>query len=369
MKNTLAFIVFMLSISLSTAQTSKIKWSERGLTWADFQGIPPQNVPYSSEIYYYFSLFPETFKVNDTTVRAYRTACYVDTRQSWSKVEAQTTASLLYHQTVFDIAESYARKLDNTINKFTENELGQQFTFKQNECNKVIHSFAEASNYGQNESVVNEWHDRLKKELDMPLRAKIPSFTKSNFRYGMYASAGVSTFTNTLNQHFTNAFGIHYGFEFAHKKIMFGVNAALLVNQIKKDFETDYIWTKGFKTNMAIGDIYAGYVIFDNPKQRLYPHFGIGVVEITARSKDTIYEKYRDYNYNVTLGITHDYKLKKTVNFRTGNFVASTREYIETVIKTRLSFSPAAFTSKVKGTAVNLSIGIGITGHKIKAVL
>ncbi len=368
MKNTLVFIVFMLSISLSTAQKAKIKWAERGLTWADFQGIPPPNVPYSSEIYYYFSLFPDNVKINDTTVRAFRTACYVDTRQSWSKVEAQTPASLLYHQTVFDIAESYARKLDNTINTFDANEVEQQFSFKQNECNKVIHSFAEASNYGQNESVVNEWQGRLKKEF-APLRAKIPSFTKSNFRYGMYASAGFSTFTNTLNQHLTQAFGIHYGFEFAHKKIMFGFNAALLANQIKKGFETDYIWTKDFKTNLTVIDLYTGYVIFDNPKQRLYPHIGVGVVEITARGKDPAFEKYRDYNYNITLGVTHDYKLKKTVNFRTGNFVVGMREYVETVIKTRLTFSPAVFTSEIKGTVVNLSIGIGITGHKIKAVL
>lgn len=366
MKNIFVFIFFMLSTSLSMAQASKIKWSERGLTWADFQGIPPQNVAYSSELYYYFSLFPDNFKVNNTTVRAYRTACYVDTRQSWSKAEAQTPLSLLYHQTVFDIAESYARKLDNTINKFDGNEVEQQFSFKQNECNQVIRRFAETSNYGQNETVVNEWHDRLKKELDATLRSKIPTFTKSNFRYGMYASVGYGTFTNTLHQHLTNVAGIHYGFEFAHKKIMFGVNAALLVNQIKKDFETNFIWTKDFKTNMAVIDLYAGYVIFDNPKQRLYPHVGIGVVELTARSNDTMYQKYRIYNYNIALGVTHDFKLKKMVNFRTSNFVIGMREYVETVIKTRLTFSPAVFSSKVKGTAVNLSVGIGITGHKIK---
>ena len=369
MKNIYVFIAFTLSISISTAQTSKIKWSERGLTWADFQGIPPQNVAYSSELYYYFALFPDNFKVNDTTVRVYKTACYVDTRQSWSMPEAQTPLSLLYHQTVFDIAESYARKLDNTINKFDANEVEQQFSFKQNECNQVIRRFAEASNYGQNETVVLEWHDRLKKELDAPLRTKIPTFTKSNFRYGMYASFGYGTFTNTLHPHLTDLAGIHYGFEFAHKKIMFGVNAALLVNKIKKDFETNFIWTKNFKTNMAVIDLYAGYVIFDNPKQRLYPHIGLGVVELTARSKDTMFEKYRDYNYNITLGITHDYKLKKTAHFRTGNLVGSMREYVETVIKTRLSFSPAVFSSKVKGTVVNLSIGIGITGHKLKASL
>ena len=139
---------------------------------------------------------------------------------------------------------------------------------------------------------------------------------------------------------------------------------------IKTPFKAKFDWTKDFKTSLALGDAYVGYVIFDTPKQKLYPYMGIGIVELTARGTDTLYEKYRENYVTPVIGIAHDYKLRRVLNFIKGSSNApfgTMQEYVETTIKTRLSFSPTVFSSEVKGVAVNLSIGIGMAGHRIKA--
>ncbi len=364
MKNIFVLFFLIISITVSLAQTIKIKWSENGLKWSDFQGIPSNDVTYSSELYYFMELLPDKIKVNDTLIHLYRVVTYMDARQSWSKV--QTPLSLLYHQTVFDIAKSCAQKMNATINNFEAHEIQQQFALKQNECNKIVHRFAEESHYGDNEQVVQEWYQRLKKERNSFVEPKIPPFNKKLFRMGMYVGVGFGTFTNTLNRHITEPFGIHYGFEFGYKKLMFGVHAGLYNNEIKSDFKVKNTWTKQDKTNMAIGDLYVGYVIFDNPRQKLYPHIGIGVVELSSTSDDPAAKKFVENGVSFVLGVTHDYKLRKTIHYTTSSFYNTTNEYVETFIKTRLSFSPVTYSSEIKGVAVNLCIGIGFAAHRIK---
>ena|ERR1022692_258187 len=115
MKLLLQFFFITLLSSQSYKNNSLIDWSaDRKLTWDDFKARPDKNSPNAALT---GTNIKFDFSYNSNEGFKYHITCQFDKNSSWGRIKNDYILS--HEQGHFDIAETYARRLNKALKEYT----------------------------------------------------------------------------------------------------------------------------------------------------------------------------------------------------------------------------------------------------------
>lgn len=359
------FIKIFLGLILTSelmAQENRKVWSEGKLNWTDFS--EREDSISITELKFFLGYGTEKQKFGDTVILRNVAKCYMDKNLSWVNPYFKNEQYLRYNQVIFDIAETYRRRLQYELDRVkTIYEIGGKFYELYSLCNNEINKFQKESNAGQDLNSIIVWEQKAVNEFKTYQDEKIPEFENRNLGYALHAGFGTGLFTNTLGEHFTPSANLIFGFDIAYKKSILYLNATLAGDKIRRDYISDKNWYKSQHAKVAIMDVSYGYALIDNTKLKLSPFGGLGITEFTGENMDIKEDGLRIVDYNLIFGINADYKLRTRLKIFPN---LGQKEKVETSIRARLYVTRADYFNDLKGYSINLTIGLCGFGNFIR---
>lgn len=363
-----AILLFCISTFAQTTETDSRMisyWGDEKLTWNDFQGVPPKNSDYSSEISYGIGYRPFEKPVDslDMDVRWIETYCYMDRGASWVKENEKTDINLLYNQTIFDIVELYSRRLQEEINHLSGsaftvlNKLDELLREYDSKIKNVHAILSGETNDGMNGDRVNYWYNKTRLELSQLERKIIPDYQLGHWGLGVSFDLGYGFLSGGSKDYFSNNFNLSFGFDIGYRPIIFYLRGILGFNSVKKEFTYDNkFWEKDLGTGLAVIELTSGYPVVNNDDFSLTPFCGIGIVEFSVRSSEDRYKKQNIDDFTGVFGLNMDYKFSKVLNLLGGVFSGEASHWL---IRARLTAAPFNMNENLKGWTVNFTLGVG----------
>ncbi|MFC2137607.1 hypothetical protein ACFLTE_05475 [Bacteroidota bacterium] len=365
MRKLLLFIVILLCVKTYSQVTDTINWSAKRLSWEDFRGTPTSSSIIKSRINfnieYNFERDPKQMNILHFNVKN-----YIHTKYSWVREEYETDLMLLYNQTIFDIAELYARKIQYKLNRTTVNQSDVSKTADSIytkiffQCQDEISAFQKESDFGANKSIIHSWSDSIMFELEQNPKERIPEYSLSKIGYGLDIFTGTSLLNGNIGKNLNLPFHYGYGFEFLYHKFSFHFRAKFGFTSLKTEYNNTYLWPYSLKINTFNPDFSIGYPIISISKNEIRPYAGIAWYAVSPNSGDTIYNGQDLSNYSVIFGMQWDYKLRRGLSY---NFLLKEETYLN--IRTQIYVVPINIDDYFKGSSINLSFGISGIGHHI----
>jgi len=169
----LSTIFVILFCSLSGQNIDKICYFEKNtVTWDDIKEVDVTNDTIREEAFIFSTFELELVKVNPWTgkskFRGY--AIYIPSK-SWVKQDCKNDRNLLYSQTIFDLNQLYAKKIEYKFNKKYDpffGSLDEQITKAMAEYGKEYTKdeikFNKETDYGKDIEKIKEWNTKIKTE-------------------------------------------------------------------------------------------------------------------------------------------------------------------------------------------------------------
>ena len=362
MKKTLILLILIISILSACGQNydNRKYWSDEEITLDDFKGNPIEYSPFVSELQYFIGYEYKTDKVKDMKYSRFVTYTYIDRSISWIKSEGKNEITLLYNQTILNLAELYSRKLENKLNclelvKGQENSLAHQyFSSIFDQCNKTINQFKGETSYGIKDSLVLRWHQKSIDDLRTTKRIDIPDYEEKNNSWGMDIGLGYGFLTGEISNYLNNHIDfLQYGFMYSHKKYSYDLRAILGAHTAKQSFDNNkYSLAADTGNLVAFIEASAGYQLYKNDRVSIYPFVGFGIFQLSRSDKSNDNETIEGpIKLQPNIGLNFDYKIKSAS--------ISSRQRTDLILKTRITYEPINYTGDLKGGTWNLTIGIG----------
>ena len=160
----------------TTNDDNYVYWSERKLTWSDFQGKVPADSKFDALTHSAISLDYEgqgvTLKFNIESI--------FDPRKSWKK-EGVNQYILQHEQVHFDITEYHARVLRKKLktNRYksidtVNDEIRSMFNDSFTKANEMQLKYDEQTNHSMNRKKQRKWNKKIKKLLKKTRSYKHP---------------------------------------------------------------------------------------------------------------------------------------------------------------------------------------------------
>lgn len=223
MKTNLLIIIIMLLAPLTAAaaewdNTDVKMWNEGDITWADFKGVPPAsgNAPVSR-----FECTLDVKKENLGQGREYFAYAYMNKLQSYVTDSAVATpARLRYHQLQFDALEVIRRRFQNEIGiGMTDEQVQERLAFYRNMYIDQLHNIDKETNFGNDNSKVDEWTYFTQKNLEQTATVELPQTIPSNWGYGAQIGLGGIFPTGDINNTFNGNFTFNAGLLGSYRRI------------------------------------------------------------------------------------------------------------------------------------------------------
>ena len=355
----LVVLVFMPELM---AQDYKKEWTDGKLTWEDF--VERKSEQTYSELEYFLGYDTKKQKYGDTIITRIIAQSYVDRKLSWINPEYKNEQYLRYNQVIFDIVETYRRRLQLELDKANslfevENRFRTIYSF----CAAEISKFNEGSNSGHDLNSIIFWEQKTSEILARFPEKSMPEFENRSFGYALHAGLGAGSFTGSIGEHFSPTFNFMFGFDLAYKKSILYLNGTLAGSKVRKDYIADESWYKNQSVGVAIIDVSYGYALLDNRKLRLAPFVGLGITELSRGNKDNKDDTQSLVDCNAIFGLNADYKLRTRIKFAP-NYLG--KEKVETSIRARLYVTRADYAPDLNGYSINLTIGLCGFGNMIR---
>lgn len=355
------------------SDNSKVYWSKNALQWSHFQGHVDKTLPYISSLSYRVGYEKQKIKIRDTVYHYIKTIGYIEPLKSWVRPEFKNSANLVYNQTLFDIVELSARKLQIGLNKgYSYIELPVEFQSQMQEHYKRIELFQEETSHGKDMGSVYRWANIVKTELENTPSVYEPqnSFKKGKWRYAMSLGGNASFFNGNTSAYFKNGGGVSFGMELGYKKSQFFFEPSFLTaSYLKKDIIDDgLLYNKGFKISSIFVQIGYGYTVLDNRHWRIYPYAGLGTVEVSDNRKNRPDNFFLKQSIQPMVGINADYKARISLNTVNANslWFNNKGEFTEICIKGRLGAMPIQYDAgTLKGWGLTGSVSLCISGAMV----
>ena len=156
------FTKILLGLFLTSglmAQEYQKNWNDGKLTWQDFSERSGPNV--ISELKYFLGYNTLKQRFGDTTVIRFVAKGYIDKKLSWINPEFKNDQYLRYNQVIFDIVETYRRRLQYELDRLiTYFEIEGKFNQIYNSCNVEIEKFQKESNEGKELNSILFWEQK-----------------------------------------------------------------------------------------------------------------------------------------------------------------------------------------------------------------
>lgn len=172
--------VFLLEKQASTQVSEEfIRWSEKKLTWDDFDGPIIENSEFDALT---FSAISLEFQGENVTL-SFEIEAIFDPLQSWKK-EGVNAYILKHEQLHFDITEYHSRILKKDLQKHRfksfeaiESDIKRMFEQAYTNANKMQDKYDKQTNHSLNRKAQNQWNKKVKSLLSKTKSYKKTSFT------------------------------------------------------------------------------------------------------------------------------------------------------------------------------------------------
>ncbi|MEL7148458.1 MAG: hypothetical protein AAFO69_18940, partial [Bacteroidota bacterium] len=260
------------------------------------------------------------------------------------------------------------RNLQRELHRIPSLDMAEEkFRTQYANCRYDVRKFQEDTNRGANLDALHDWDKKITQALeDHPLEV-IPEILNRNFGYGINIGMGSGIFTKTISDFFTPTFNFIFGFDIAYKNTVLFVNGTLAANRVRSAyFQDGRMWPKDLKTNVAVIDLSVGKALLDNAKHKITPFIGFGILEFSAAiGEGEAFENHRMVDTGLIYGLNYDFKIKKVIRLTPSLFGNNSGEKIAQNIRLRLYVIPAEF-DNMTGTSINLTVGYGVFGRKVR---
>lgn len=365
-------IFFLLIFGLLNSQTlDTIHWRPKVLTWDNFKGTPPINPQIGSRLNFFIEYEFGSQSMPFSLVR-FEVHNYMNEQNSWINSSYKNSLTLLYNQTIFDIAELYARRIQYELNRTTVNFLDVQkiadsiyydYFFI---CQDEINRFQFDTDYGMKDERVEFWADSVNRDLEVQPMEIIPPYVKSEIGYGFDFIVGTGAYTNGLNDYLKIPFKYGYGFEASYKDFILYLRTTIGSSSLLKDFYhsydwPSYKWPSGYKISTASFESSIGYLAIKKESYQINPFAGIGWYALSPNTRDSLYIDQNLSNYSAVFGINLDYKIGRNITF---NYKMKEETFLN--IRARLYVITADLSDEFKGASINFGLGLSGLGNLIK---
>lgn len=361
------FLVFITGLNAQYFDNRKY-WSEEELDYDDFRANPIEFSPFVSEIQYFTSYEYKTREVNGMNYRSFEVSTYVDRSLSWIREEGETPLTLLYCQTIFNIAELYARKMERQLNQLEINA-GQEnlyvhevFATYNDRCNRAINQFKGETNYGTIDSLVVKNYEASKQELKNNPRIIFPNYEEKNRSWGMDIGLGYGILQGEITDYLHNYIDfLNYGAMYNHGRFYYDLRLYLGAHKAKQEYNHEKYSLDADTGNLvSFIELSGGYQLLNYRKISVYPFIGFGMLQMsrTNHYDNTSIEGPVKFQPNV--GLHLDYRLKSTA--------ISPSQRSDMVLKARITYEPVNYLDHLEGGTLNLFLGIGMTFEAIRFV-
>ena len=274
--------------------------------------------------------------------------------------------TLRYAQLLFDLSGYQSRLIE--WKTFGLGELNEKITplkptmdgvFLEaaNEVSQLRKDMIEQLSRPDNAQAMAEWEAKLADLLHNTPEI-IEEKRVGDFQAGLFAGITRSIFTGKTRDHFTDATGLNFGFNFDVKRSRFSLDLNLGFNKTRKELHDHGHWPAPMKTHFASFEVTYG-VKFRKNKWLAVPYAGLGINEFTpAKSDDD--DKRRIDGYSPVVGL----ELNRL--FRNMQMPQENSSFFYRI---RASVNPANLIKNYSGTQFNLKIAVGFDVAKVKTRL
>lgn len=365
MKSIFVFLVFVLISNIGFSQyfDNRRYWSEQELSIDDFLAEPIKNSPFDLELNYYTEYEFKKVKLDNITISKFVSSVYIDRSTSWMTKNAKNEKGLRYAQTIFNLAELFARKLETELNSQNNSlpiDYHTIYSNYTNMCHNTIFQFKQESEYGVIDSVVLRWYNQSKEDLLQNKRVEVPKFVERPLSLGYYFAGGLGVFHGEVKEYLYPHWDfIQMGYQVGYNRFQFDFLMNAGYTLAKKEFNNySYSLDRDTATNLSFFDFSAGYLFIKNKKYSWYPFTGFTLMSMDRRDK---YKKSLiegPTRIQPNLGFNFNYYLPL-------NEVDQYTKY-NAFLNFRMTYEPFYYTGKLNGGTINFLIGIGMTIQTIR---
>jgi hypothetical protein len=171
---------------------------------------------------------------------------------------------------------------------------------------------------------------------------------------------GISLNNNKLGTYFKTAYSAGFNMEMYYKRVGICLDGLLNLTKLKKDIEIQQnnIWKKNSKADMFLGNLSIVYIALNGKKISIAPHLGAGILEVSAKDRDTKNNKQPENFYiskfSYVTGVIVDYKFPKVT---TNNYRGTSYLLYSIRLKYSLYYPQFRSDSIYKGLTNNFSVG------------
>jgi hypothetical protein len=364
-KITLLIFSFLLLSSLNLVAgdyDNPRKWEEGKLTWDDFQGVPGRDG--SSRFSYYLGHTTEKISVDGIKVQKQLAYLIMERELSWVTPENKNPQHLRYNQVIFDIAESFRRKLQYRLDRADITfEYTPIFESIFSQCENEIQRFQNESGFGNKLEVIEIWEESYAKRLSGDKNYIIPDYELGDWGVAMHFDLATTMITGDPSEYFSPRLGGGFGFSGSYKDIALNLNMYIVFTNVKKHYPFDGGY---FDNDRAIShtllDASLGYHIINNRHIKVTPFIGYGGIEFSDNVSETNPDRFIDDG--IVGGVEAQFKIYRKLDLIPESFWTS-RGMDETTIYTRFAMSRLDRFNDLKGYSFNFSIGIGLNWQNI----
>ncbi len=362
-----AALLFCSCACRVAAQEYRRDWSDGKLTWADFS----ERKGGERATGFKFFLGYRTEKQKEGIERLIRpvAVAYMDARLSFADPERRTDLLLRYNQVIFDITEWYRRSLQEALYE-AQSPLQAEAIFKYHydSLEGDLRQFKEDAGYGTAKDAVDFWEQRVAERLEGTDPDPFPEIRERNFGYGIHAGLAGVTFLGGLNEQFRPGLGFSFGFDMAFRRFMLNVGGTIYRPAARRDLDFGPQTAADERLNFALIELTAGYILIDRPRWRLTPSAGLGISEFSPPAGNDNEAASAVVDFNLMCGFTLDYKLSRSLRLIPSPFALAggVKEKSEFSVRFRAFLAPARFEDGLRGTSVNLSLGISGFGRLLR---
>ncbi len=347
-------------------QTIRKYWSEGDLSCEDFRGNPIPNSAYSAYLEYSMEYSLDTREINGVTFEGYRTKVYMYRNISWIKEGHCTEFTLKYCQTMFNIAEFHARKLQWDLNKLTDSDFSSDFSpssyhaIHADNRNIELARFTSESDYGRRDSVIQYWYELSKNRLEAYPKDTIPVMEKRNFAFRYGYGLGYTAFNGPATEYLKNHIrAADFHFSMTINSFVYEFDMILDAGRSRKEFNNKY-YSLDKDTGNTVGffELGFGYQLFEGKRISAYPFLKAGAMQFTRQDRyenDYIEGPWR---FQPGIGISFTYKFDEY--HRT--LINSSSPYLQA----RICWKPFFYTGPLKGDMISFSLIFGLFGQGLK---
>lgn len=355
----LLFPYCLIGQDASTYNRNHRYWTEKEITVENFKADPINGSPFTSEIFVNLKFEHKAEMANGIEQRGYVASAFMTEDLSWIIADSSNVNRVLkYNQTIFNIAELYARKLqkeielslasEHDVNKLT-NIHGEYL----NQLTRKIRDFKSETKYGELSNIVDQWYARYQKRLQEFKRRPFDSYKLDNSSFGFTFGTGVGVMQGQIKESLQTSIDfLQYGFFVNHNRFYFDMNVSIGINRSKVDFsEAGFFFDEGDFIGSGRGFLSIGYEVYANKKINIYPLVGYGIYQLERTGFE---EEFTDVNGPLNLvpsfGLNVDYRIKSLLN---------QNSRADFALNFRLSYEPIHYLETLNGGIISFKVGFG----------